>query len=219
MGRRCIAIIGDIVESRQIKGSRREELQSRFRTVMERLNRDLHHHKLADFVITTGDEFQGLLSAAGSLPEIVWTTERILHPQQVRLAIGHGTLETALSPTAISMDGPVWHRAREGLEAAKDHARLGGVFRGFGNDEDEILSGVATLLEALRRRFTDRQREVVRWLREAHTHEEVARELGISRQAVTKHSAAADWEAYQTGENAWRRMLARYDYTSLWGRP
>ena len=207
----CIAVIGDIVSSRALTGGRRRELQARFAETMQDLNARFQDQVLARFVITTGDEFQGLLRGGSDLPDILWEVETRLAPVQIRFGIGRGTLDTPLTPDAIAMDGPVWHRARAALETAHRHERLGGRFRGFGVPTDDVLDGLAVLLHHQRSGWTDRQREVVTHLRRGETHERISQRLDVSRQAVTKHAKAAGWDAYEEGETALRALLARFD--------
>src|SRR3989440_8538905 len=60
----CLALIGDMVGSRELLPSRRPKIQERFREFIQYLNKKYAKDILAKFVITLGDEFQGLLLSA-----------------------------------------------------------------------------------------------------------------------------------------------------------
>ena len=214
---RATAFIGDVSSSRDLGSEERGELQRQLEALLDRVNRELDEAILADFTITVGDEFQGLLVRPGALPELVWRLRDRLPDVRFWTGVGFGTLDTELEDRAIGMDGPAFHRAREALEAAHDEGLHGGVFSGFGED-DGVLGGLARLLEWQREGFTDAQREAVRRVRGGETQTEAAREIGVSRQAVSKRLAAAGWRAYRDGEESLRTLLSRYDTSEEWRR-
>jgi hypothetical protein len=214
--RRCIAIIADVVRSRQIHGAARTDLQRDLKGALQQLNERHAPAIVSKFVVTTGDEFQGLLCTGTAIPDIIWVTGGRHWGVRIRFGIGCGRLDTQVEPYAIGMDGPVWHLAREALQVARAKARLGGVFRGFGDRNDVILNGLAALLEHTRQGLTDRQFAIFEALRRTPHQTSVAETLGISRQAISKQARSTGWEAYRQGENAWRLMLQQFDYCRLW---
>ena len=58
---RYIAVIADMVRSRELPRSRRRDLQKHFSGLIATLNRDYRKAIAARFIITLGDEFQGIL--------------------------------------------------------------------------------------------------------------------------------------------------------------
>lgn len=215
--RLCVAVVGDLVQSRAHVGEARRALQERLHRAVEGVNTRYAEVVLSRFLVTAGDEFQGLLRRCDTIPDLIWDLERDLSGVDVRLGFGRGVLETGLAEYAVGMDGPVWHRARAAIEDAESSQRLGGVFRGFGDEEDVVLSGLATLLRCLREDFSDKQREAVELLRKDPNISRAAEKLGITRQAAHYRAQGACWDAFREGESAWRKALAKFDYTSAWG--
>lgn len=116
------------------------------------------------------------------------------------------------------MDGPVWHQARDAVEEAKKESLGGGVFRGFKDADDEVLNGMARLLFHVRSQWTDRQKSVIRLLRDPTTasQTEVARKLKLTRQAVHNRLKSTGWAAWSDAEKAFRQVLSQYSYTVKW---
>lgn len=200
-----------------ITGAAREALQDRLVTLLGELNREHRKAILARFVVTTGDEFQGLLSNAVVIPDILWTMDKHLRSRiDVRIGIGHGPLDTPLKKEAIGMDGPVWHNARAAILEAKQKSRLGGVFRGFPERDEVILNGIARILHKLRHDLTDKQFRIVDALRSTPNQTAIASELNISKQVVSKQALAAGIDAYREGESAWQAALKPFDYADQW---
>jgi hypothetical protein len=216
--KRTVAVIGDMVGSRSFQGPQRRDLQRHLRAVLQRSNQSYARAILARFVITTGDEFQGLLADPTVLPDLVWSLEERLPEIAIRLGIGCGTLETPLAKDAVGMDGPVWHNARAAIMQAERQRRLGGVFEGFGEPDQTVLNGIALLMRHIREGLTRRQLEVVSALRRQPSQRAVAELEGLTPQAISKHARSAGWEAYRAGEAAWRAALSRFDFSRQWRR-
>ena len=214
---RATAFIGDISASRDLEADERRAVQERLGDLLDRLNRELGEAVLAEFTITVGDEFQGLLVRPGTVPELMWRLRDRLPELRFWTGVGFGGLDTELEERAIGMDGPAFHRARQALEVAHEEGLHGGVFSGFGED-DRVLGGLSRLLDWQRQRLTDAQREAIRYVRGGATQTEAAGEIGVTRQAVSKRLAAAGWRAYRDGEESLRSLLSRYATAEEWSR-
>jgi len=197
-----------MVGSRNVPRSQRRVLQKQFSGVITNLNRDYRKTIASKFVITLGDEFQGLLTSATTVSDLIWHLEQDLPQREFRVGIGLGRLDTPLQNYAINIDGPALHTARAAIEHAKKVKALGGVFRGFG-ELDEILSGVACLLWFQRSRWTQPQRNIANLLRKGMSQTEVAEELGITKQVVSRQVLASGCYPYIAGDKAWRMILEK----------
>jgi SatD family (SatD) len=203
-----IAVISDMVSSRSVPRPQRLVLQEQFAGLIASLNRDYRKTIVSKFVITLGDEFQGLLSSTGAVPDLIWRLEQDLPQREFRVGIGLGTLDTPLQKYALNIDGPALHTARAAIEHAKKAKALGGVFRGFG-ELDDILSGVASLLWFQRSRWTQSQRNIAGLLRKGMSQIDVAKKLGIKKQVVSRQVLASGCYPYIAGDNAWRMILQK----------
>jgi len=208
----CIALIADMVKSRDVPRAQRPEIQLSFSEFVAALNHTYKDALVARFIVTLGDEFQGLLSDARALPDLLWDMHYKFHMRQLRVGIGFGTIDTPIGKNAINVDGPALHHARNAIDIAKKDKLLGGVFDGFGATSDAAFNGYARLLQHHRSRLKPQQRKVFELLRQSLTQAAVAKELGITRQAVSLYAAAAGWEAYREGEQGWSALLAQVSF-------
>lgn len=197
-----------MVRSRDLPRSRRRVLQKQFSTLIVNLNRNYRKTISSRFVITLGDEFQGILNSAVMIPDLLWHLEQDFPGRELRVGVGFGTLDTPLQSDAINIDGPVLHLARAAIEQAKKSQSLGGVFRGFG-ELDDILNAMARLLWFHRSRWTRSQRRIAGLIRQGLSQTQVAKKLGIRKQVVSRQVLASGCFQYIAAENAWRMILER----------
>jgi len=203
---RYIAMIADLVGSRSVPHSQRSELQKKFGELLADFNLKYRKTIAAKFIITLGDEFQGLLHSAAVIPDLTWRLEEDLPGYKFRVGIGLGKLDTPVQKYAINIDGPALHLARAAIESAKNNKYLGGVFRGFG-DLDDILNGLARLLWFHRSQWTPAQRKIVSLLRQGMSQTQVANKLRIRKQVVSRQVHASGYSQYIAAEGAWRIIL------------
>jgi hypothetical protein len=196
-----------MVASRSLSPSRRSRVQEQFTQLIGKLNQLYEKHLRAKFIITLGDEFQGLLRDPQVIPDLIWNLERLFIERELRLGFGYGAIYTSIKEYAINVDGPALHCARSAIEAAKRRTLRGGVFTGFGPTLDPALNGFARVLYHQRSTWPPRQREVVRRLRDGRKGTDVAQELGITKQAVSRYASLAGWEAYAEAEQGWSALL------------
>jgi hypothetical protein len=203
----CIALIADMVKSRELSRVQRPKVQLNFSEFVAYLNHKYKKAILARFVITLGDEFQGLISDACIIPDLLWDMDYKFETRLLRAGVGFGAIDTPIGRDAINIDGPALHKAREAIEVSRKEKLLGGVFVGFGEPYDSAFNGFARLLHRHRSRLKRQQRRVIEQLRQSQTQSAVADQMGVSRQAVSLYAGAAGWEAYREGENGWRALL------------
>jgi hypothetical protein len=151
---------------------------------------------------------------------LIWRLEQSFPAPALRLGIGLGGVDTSIpSPpqSAITLDGPAFHRAREAVVQAAKKQQMGGVFLGFGDTHDAILNGLARVLHRQRQRWSEKQREVAMLLHSGMRQMEIARRTDRKRQAVSIDAKAAGWNTYVEGERAWRLAIREALNTRLDG--
>lgn len=198
----------DLVGSRKLPN--RSQAQEKLVTGVNEVNRKFASSLAAEFIVTHGDEIQGLLfpDAHKATWDIVEFFIDFLLPIETRFGIGYGSLSTKLQKQAIGMDGPAWYRAQQAITNAK-RERATIELAGFGEPWDRTATALGNLLCCLRMRWTEQQRRVVKLLEEHGTQRIVAELLGISNAAVSKHLATAEWRHYQRGRKALLLLLAQ----------
>ncbi len=211
-------MIGDVVRSRGLPGPERQQVQVGLEQLTAAINQRYRRAIGARFLVTLGDEFQGVLNRAEILPDLIWHIERTLANTEVRIGIGFGTLNPPLKPVALGMDGSAFHAAREAIERARKRGLQGGLFVGFGETDDLVLNGFARLLRLVRQRLSKAQVHTLTLLRQGRTQAQIARELRISRQAVSKSAKGVGWEAFLEGERGWAAALKPFDVSEEWER-
>jgi DNA-binding CsgD family transcriptional regulator len=198
-----LAIIGDVVRSRQ--AADRASLQARLMAALERLNADRRAAVAAHFVLTVGDEFQGLLASPERLVEILATLRSAAHPEELRFGLGIGGLSTPLRADAIGMDGPCFHRARAAIELAEARGTTIEVDRG---SPAPAFGLYAILYAALRSGWTERQRQVLDLALAGNVGKAIAARLEITPSAVSQHLAAANHDAVAAATALWLDQIA-----------
>jgi hypothetical protein len=215
---KSIALIGDVVRSRRLAGRQRHQVQLGLEELTVVLNQRYRRAIAARFLVTLGDEFQGVLKQANIIPDLIWTIEATFEKAEVRIGIGFGTVNPPFKPVALGMDGSAFHAARQAIELARKRRVQGGVFVGFGETHDLVLNGFARLARHVRKELTKGQMRVVTLLRQGRVQAEVAKALRLSPQAVSKRASGAGWDALWEGERGWVAALQPFDVSKEWAQ-
>ena len=203
-----IAIIGDVVGSRAIKN--RSDMQKDFRSAMNSLNdmfsKDLH----AQFVVTLGDEFQGLVKRSFN-PYLFFQAYHLLLGNQVetRIGFGLGNISTTLNDKAIGMDGSCFHQARRAIESMKQKNKF---LEFYGFEMNVAINVLANIVIFIKQQWTPRQLEIVNLYSGNLDQSQVAKELNISKQAVNKVLHAANFNIYY---QSWTGIQQLFSFTKM----
>ena len=203
--RSFVAIIGDIRGSRSL--TQRREIQENLGIILQEINEGFEADIAAKFLITLGDEFQGLLFDGRSLLKIIEKIKMSLYPVTFRFGIGMGRITTDIYPEmALGADGPAFYRARSAIELLKENeskkkavlSDLSFRFEEKNSTTERLLNTAFTLLYSLEQTWTDRQREIITdQLFHQDGQKASALRLGITQSAVHKALSAGSYYTYE----------------------
>lgn len=202
-GRVCVVAV-DLKRSREL--ARRAAAQRVIRAVLRKLNYAYKADKLADFMITLGDEFQGALRNPAKAYDVFLDLKRSLGVR-FYCGLGIGAVSTPISKRIVEMDGPAFHHAREALDAAK---KLGEelVVRTGNSELDRLLNSLTALIIDLRNKWTRKQRTVAESLQHRQASRmEIARKMGVTKQAISKMLRSAAYDDIVQAEGVLRELL------------
>ena len=200
------AVIGDIKDSRHLEN--RKEVQIRLQRILDRLNEKYKDDIVSRFLITLGDEFQGLLSSGKYILDMVNEIRMEMYPVRLRFGIGFGQITTDIrTEMALGADGPGYYRAREAVELLKERekkkrsvlAELCLKMDETHRDKEILLNTVFDLMYVVESGWTDRQREVI-WdmLLHGDGQQNTASRLDITQSTVQKTLAAGSYYTYES---------------------
>lgn len=200
-----IAIIGDIKESKKIKN--RNEVQIKLNEVLEEINKIYKEDIISKFIITLGDEFQGLLCNGANTMHIISEIERRMHPVKLRFGVGIGEITTDInSEMSIGADGPGYYNARAAIEQLKSDekrkqtnpADIRFEIASDNQASTTMINTILTLMTVIKESWSDRQREII-WdmLEHQDSQSDVAKRLAIKQPSVQKSLSKGKYYAYK----------------------
>lgn len=191
------AIIGDINKSRSLP--HRAKVQKKFHRAIEVVNKEFKTEISSKFVLTLGDEFQGLLASPAQTYRLVRRFQDLMGGVSFAFGIGVGTLATSLKPkVAIGMDGECFHRARAALQIAKRQRRE--IVYDFDSPALSLINAIVGLMDVVWGKLTPRQQRIVQ-LSKSYSQKRIARKLGITPQAISKVYSSVGIRQLNAAEN------------------
>lgn len=201
-----LALLADLVGSRRVDD--RAAVQRRMLETVDTLNARHADDLTAPLAVSRGDEVQGLFARPDAVVPVVVELADALHPVEWCCGVGWGGLTTPLGAEVVRLDGPAFHGARAALERAQGDGRWLAV-EGLGSATGQGLESLFVLMQALRRRWTERQIEFIRAARGA-LQKDVAARFDVSPSTVSESLKAAGFSAVQEGEEAAAALLAQF---------
>lgn len=203
-----VALIGDIRGSRELEN--RSEVQKEFKQVIDSLNEHIPTRSIASpFTVTTGDEFQVLLTDATAAVDAAVSASDRFHPVRLRFGVGRGGIETEVNPNqAIGMDGPCFHLARTAINSARSDGawiRVGG----WSQELDGQINSLFDLVQCVREDWTDRQAQFAHALKQEGVQKHVADRYDVSKSTVSESLSAGHVKEVRKAENALAELLQK----------
>lgn len=214
-----LAIIGDLVGSRALDDQKRAEVQQRFKAGLDGINRSFAAEIASRFLITAGDEMQGILRRPLRTYEIIRKLQIQLSPTEIVLGLGYGILTTEIGEYAVGADGPAFHRARRALEQAKEERKAYGksILREvrLNSDEalpDKVINALYLALAVMKNSWTDRQREVLHRLESGQRSSEIGEALSMPLSNVSRVVETTHFREYEQIVECVKGLFGSYTY-------
>ncbi len=198
------AIIGDINRSRLI--SNRAQVQRKFAGAVEKINTEFRRVIASKFLITLGDEFQGLLTSSEQSYDLIRRFEDLVEPTQFAFGVGVGAISTPMKKEALGMDGEAFHRTRNALGEAKHKKRT--ICYSFNADSQKLVNVLVALMDRQWHRLTRKQRRIAQLLKEQSALE-VAERLRVSPQSISKAKQAGGFAELDEAAGTLRDFLSK----------
>jgi hypothetical protein len=211
-----IAVIGDIRQSKKIEN--RSEVQEKLKQALEDINEKYDNEISSKFIITLGDEFQGLLCSGSNTMDIITEIERKMHPIKIRFGVGIGAITTDVNKEmSIGADGPGYYKARGAIEFLKENekkkqtnaADIRIEVEGDNQSITIMINTILSLLTVIKDSWSDRQREII-WdmLQHQDSQTDAAKRFKIKQPAIQKSLSKGKYYAYKDALDTIGRALA-----------
>ncbi len=196
------AVIGDIIRSRNIQD--RSGAQNRLKQILEHINNKFDKLIASDFMITLGDEFQGLLENPDSVIDIIECIKMKMSPVSIRFGIGIGDINTAIQRNMpFGTDGPAYHRARKMIDelknAEKSKARSDAdvKIQSEKSSVDRLVNVSLALCSFIEKKWTRKQREAISdYLSFGDSQTQTANRLGVSQSTIQRSLSSSGFYNY-----------------------
>lgn len=206
-----VAVIGDMKNSKVIEN--RIQIQEKLNAVLNHINKIYRTDISAKFVITLGDEFQGLLKSSEHLFDMVKCIQRAIYPVGLRFGIGIGEISTnILSEAAIGADGPAYYAARETITKLREQEKklkkqaADIQISVYGTELFEIseINMMLSLIKIIEDSWTEKQRFTI-WdmIENGGSQEECAKRMDTTQSTIARRLADGN---YLTYERAWKTV-------------
>jgi len=197
------AIIGDIRNSKKTKN--RFLIQEQLEEILKEINVKYGNSIAANFIITLGDEFQGLLNSTKPLIDIIEEIKIKMYPIEIRFGIGFGEISTKINKEmAISADGPAYYCARKMINEIKksEKSKMSDkVTIKLCSDEKgtivELINNTFCLWSFIQSKWTPNQNRLIfEDIISGNNQREVAQKLGIVQSTVQRGLKSSGYYSY-----------------------
>lgn len=205
-----IVVKGDIIDSRNAKD--RDKLQQQLSERLKTINEQYKNVIAAEFMITSGDGFQGLMNDAAHLFDITNLIEEL--PVNIRFGIGIGEVSTEIdSKNSAVIDGPCYHLADDMLnriktEETQNTAKRANIQMASNTQNDGIINGLLSLRYVIKSSWTKRQHEVIgMYISHDENQYKTAAVLGVNQSTVSRALKATNFYSVKSAETEVIRFI------------
>jgi hypothetical protein len=211
-----IAVIGDIIESKKLPD--RYEAQRKLKHVLEDVNAQYSEYIESRFMITLGDEFQGLLKNGEKATRIIEYIQIKMYPVEIRFGVGIGKIDTEINPLMpFGADGSAYHNARRMINTLKSSQKRNKssdadiMIASDGNysDLELLVNTILSLCTVIKQKWTERQREIAYdCILHGDNQNEAAARMNTIQPNIQKALSKADYYSYKNAMDVVSRVLA-----------
>lgn len=209
MKQKLYVILGDVISSSLI--SDRENFQKGFEETCNEINIKYTKDMYADFKILKGiDEIGGVLLTMSNSYEIITNILERLYPNLMRFVLVLDYIDTSVETRNVTkMDGPAFHKASDIMSTLKKSKLMFDMYVG---DKviDTAIAGQINLILLLKKNWSARQHQIVREYKIGKNQYDVAKNLGITQQAVSKTLNLSRWKEIKNIEDKLDYILHNY---------
>jgi hypothetical protein len=219
MGKIVAVVTCDIVQSQKYSSEQRRKIDGVLRKEFAKISKSYEAaiHTSTSFNVTVGDEFQFVLLKPEKAYEITVFYRALaalsgLTPMlDFRASIGIGEIAVESTKDSYTQDGKAFHRSRMGINSLKEQKSKGKRRTTITTGEsslDDTLETILVYQDLLEEKWTQAQREAIRWRFTLSTYEEISRKLGVAYQNVQKRLKAANWDEFSHGLEFIEKILS-----------
>ncbi len=178
-------IMGDLKGSRSLPPRGRHQAQLFLKSTLAQINENYENFVEAHFMISKGDEFQGVLSEPSTALDIINELERLLFPLDFRFGLGIGIIHKMGGKIPIEMDGPAFHKASAAINTAKQKKQNIVAVSDYPFIND-MLNQTFILIQAIKSKWKTKHYEYYWDFKEIGNMQMMAKKRRISPQAVSE---------------------------------
>lgn len=208
------AIIGDIINSRG--SSDRFFLQKKLQDILDSINDEYCNVIKSNFVITLGDEFQGLLIRPDDAVKIIKKIQAELYPVKIRFGVGIGQITTQINTNAaFGSDGPAYYFAREELEKVKKTEKSRGhvktdIMISCGEESLMMrsLNNHLSILHLIESGWSQNQRQAIsEYEKHEDSHKSISMRLKTAQSTITRRLNSGHYFDYEYTKDTVNQFL------------
>ena len=210
------AVFGDIINSKKLPD--RFAVQEKLTEVLGRLNEEYEDDLASNFIITIGDEFQGLLRKGNHVLEIIDKINILMDPVQIRFGIGIGEIKTRINKLSIGADGPAYWHARESILKVHEDNDYGRAKLMISAQENPnlilMMNEILRLCDFIESRWRETQKNLVETAILHYGHSltvkqtDLAEKLNLTNQALNQRVQSSGYYSYIRARNQVATILS-----------
>ena len=211
----CV-IVGDIINSRGMKGETFINKPSSMDDIFQRINDKYSKYIMSDFGTVRGDAFEGITYSQAESVCIIEDLIRLFYEQadaKIRISCVSGELENN-SLDHNKSDGPAFYTAVEEINRMKEKTKKEKLQHWFqvkfvtNTIAQPLIDSILDLVAAITKRWTDQQRKIIWNMADSSFQQSIVSEkLSIAPSIISKQLKAANYQMYREAIDSLKTFL------------